>query len=64
LVTSLFGEDADITVAIWLFPLKGDANDNSDEVIVDGETLDDGFSNEAKISALSRYNEVNDEAAD
>jgi len=62
LVISLFGDDADITVA--LFPLKGDANDNSDEVIVDGETLDDGFSNEAKISALSRYNEVNDEAAD
>ena len=62
MVTSLFGDDADITVA--LFTLKGDANDNSDEVIVDGETLDDGFSNEAKISALSWYNEVIDEAAD
>ena len=62
MVTLLFSIDADITVA--LFTLKGDANDNSDKVIVDDETLDDGFSNEAKISALSLYNEVNDEAAD
>ena len=62
MVTSLFRDDADIIVA--LFTLEGDANDKSDEVIVDGETLDDGFSNEAKISALSLYNEVNDEAAD
>ena len=51
--------DADITVELLI--LKGD-DDSSDEVIVD-ETLD-GFSIEAKISALSRYNEVNDEAAD
>lgn len=56
--TSHFGE-ADITVALLI--LKGD-DDSSDEVIVD-ETLD-GFSIEAKISALSRYNEVKDEAAD
>jgi len=52
--------DADITVELLI--LKGD-DDSSDEVIVD-ETLDVGFSIEAKISALSRYNEVNDEAAD
>jgi len=55
--TSHLGE-AVITEALLI--LKGD--DSSDEVIVD-ETLD-GFSNEANISALSRYNEVNDEAAD
>ena len=52
--------DADITVELLI--LKGD-DDSSDEVIVDG-TLDVGFSIEAKISALSRYNEVKDEAAD
>jgi len=52
--------DADITVELLI--LKGD-DDSSDEVIVD-ETLDVGVSIEAKISALSRYNEVKDEAAD
>jgi len=57
--TSHLGE-AVITEALLI--LKGDDDDSSDEVIVD-ETLD-GFSNEANISALSRYNEVNDEAAD
>ena len=51
----------DILLALLLLVLSGD--DRSDtEVIVD-ETLE-GFSNEAKISALSRYNEVRDEAAD
>ena len=62
MVTLLFSIDADITVA--LFTLKGDANDNSDKVNVDDETLDDGISDEAEILALSRDNEVNNEVAD
>jgi len=50
------------TPRLLLQVLKDD-NDKSDEVTV-ADTLDEGFSNEAKISALSRYSEVSDEAAD
>jgi len=49
---------------MWLLlVLNGDDRSDEEEVIVD-ETLVFGFSNEARISALSRYNEVRDEAAD
>ena len=51
------------TPRLLLLVLKDD-NDKSDEVTVAEDTLDEGFSNEAKISALSRYSEVSDEAAD
>jgi hypothetical protein len=47
---------------LLLLVLNGD--DSSDEEVIVDETLVFGFSSEARISALSRYNEVRDEAAD
>jgi hypothetical protein len=50
------------TAMLLLLVLNGD--DSSDEEVIVDETLVFGFSSEARISALSRYNEVRDEAAD